>query len=154
MRGAGPAASCATCQGAVITSTYCSCSSTTLSQIYIYVREGALAASLVKDASERFNISLLAESISAVPLRNTDLILPERHPRMTLLGQAWGAARLGHEALSKLVPELFVDTTGWAFTFPLARLAGCRVACYVHYPTIRCVLEIVSPSLHPLPPLS
>jgi hypothetical protein len=33
-------------------------------------------------------------------------------------------------------PQLFVDTTGWAFTFPLARLAGCRVAAYVHYPTV------------------
>jgi alpha-1,2-mannosyltransferase len=44
--------------------------------------------------------------------------------------------RLGKEALSQLVPELFIDTTGWAFTFPLARLAGSKVACYVHYPTI------------------
>jgi hypothetical protein len=33
-------------------------------------------------------------------------------------------------------PQVFFDTTGWAFTFPLARLAGCKVACYVHYPTV------------------
>ena len=32
--------------------------------------------------------------------------------------------------------QLFVDTTGWAFTFPLARMAGSRVAAYVHYPFI------------------
>jgi ALG11 mannosyltransferase N-terminus len=32
--------------------------------------------------------------------------------------------------------QVFVDTTGWAFTYPLARLAGARVAAYVHYPTI------------------
>jgi hypothetical protein len=32
--------------------------------------------------------------------------------------------------------QVFVDTTGWAFTFPLAKLAGCKVACYVHYPTV------------------
>ena len=32
---------------------------------------------------------------------------------------------------------MFIDTTGWAFTFPVARLfAGCKVAAYVHYPTI------------------
>jgi alpha-1,2-mannosyltransferase len=50
--------------------------------------------------------------------------------------QALGAAALGREALSRRVPEVWFDTTGWAFTFPLARLAGCRVACYVHYPTV------------------
>ena len=31
---------------------------------------------------------------------------------------------------------MFIDTSGWAFTYPLARLAGAQVACYVHYPTI------------------
>lgn len=30
-----------------------------------------------------------------------------------------------------------VDTMGYSFTYPLFRyLGGCRVACYVHYPTI------------------
>ncbi len=29
-----------------------------------------------------------------------------------------------------------VDTSGWAFMYPLFRLAGCRVASYTHYPTI------------------
>lgn len=32
--------------------------------------------------------------------------------------------------------QVFVDTTGWAFTYPLAKLAGCRVGCYTHYPTV------------------
>ena len=31
---------------------------------------------------------------------------------------------------------MFVDTTGWAFTYPLAKLAGCKVSCYTHYPTV------------------
>ena len=29
-----------------------------------------------------------------------------------------------------------VDTSGGAFAYPLARLAGVRVAAYVHYPTV------------------
>ena len=41
-----------------------------------------------------------------VPLRRTALVLPETYPRFTLVRQAWGAAKLGHEALSKLVPEV------------------------------------------------
>ena len=31
---------------------------------------------------------------------------------------------------------MFVDTTGWAFTYPLARLAGCKVVAYTHYPMV------------------
>ncbi|GAX84154.1 hypothetical protein CEUSTIGMA_g11577.t1 [Chlamydomonas eustigma] len=104
-------------------------------KVAIYVREGVSSEQLVKEASHRFNISL-SNDITVVPLNHTSLVLPERYPRLTLLGQAWGATKLGHEALSKFVPEVFIDTTGWAFTFPLARLAGCRVACYVHYPTV------------------
>lgn len=29
-----------------------------------------------------------------------------------------------------------MDTSGWAFMYPLVRLAGVKVACYTHYPTI------------------
>ena len=32
--------------------------------------------------------------------------------------------------------QTWVDTSGWAFTYPLARLAGARVAAYTHYPTV------------------
>eukprot|EP00549_Striatella_unipunctata_P023041 CAMPEP_0118683028 /NCGR_PEP_ID=MMETSP0800-20121206/5808_1 /TAXON_ID=210618 ORGANISM="Striatella unipunctata, Strain CCMP2910" /NCGR_SAMPLE_ID=MMETSP0800 /ASSEMBLY_ACC=CAM_ASM_000638 /LENGTH=336 /DNA_ID=CAMNT_0006579473 /DNA_START=169 /DNA_END=1179 /DNA_ORIENTATION=+ len=41
------------------------------------------------------------------------------------------------KALRKLTPHVFFETTGCAFTFLVAKfLAGCRVATYVHYPTI------------------
>lgn len=39
-------------------------------------------------------------------------------------------------------PDFFAhaDSMGYAFTYPLFRiLGGCKVACYVHYPTIRCL---------------
>ena len=32
--------------------------------------------------------------------------------------------------------QIFVDTTGWAFTYPLAWLAGCKVVAYTHYPMV------------------
>lgn len=32
--------------------------------------------------------------------------------------------------------QVFIDTSGWAFMYPLVRLAGVKVACYTHYPTI------------------
>lgn len=58
-------------------------------------------------------------------------------PRFTLIGQSLGSIILGLEALLKLSPEVYLDTMGFAFTFPAAKwLCGSRVGCYVHYPTI------------------
>jgi alpha-1,2-mannosyltransferase len=71
----------------------------------IYARAGATAEKMVQDAASRFNVHL-DRPVSVVPLERTALVLPESYPRFTLLGQAWGAARLGHEALSKMVPEV------------------------------------------------
>lgn len=36
-----------------------------------------------------------------------------------------------------VAPDSYIDTTGAAFTLPLAKLLmGCTTGCYVHYPTI------------------
>ena len=43
----------------------------------------------------------------------------------------------GWEAIMKALPDVYVDTSGYAFTFPLFKMFGkCKVGCYVHYPTI------------------
>ena len=43
----------------------------------------------------------------------------------------------GWEALTAFVPDLYVDSMGYAFTLPVFRyLGGCKVASYVHYPTV------------------
>lgn len=105
------------------------------SQVIIYSGDGLTAQQLLKSAASNFNITV-TDKFKVVQLHNRHLLLPERYPRFTLLGQALGSVRLGYEALSNAVPEIFVDTTGWAFTYPLARLAGCRVVAYTHYPTV------------------
>lgn len=44
---------------------------------------------------------------------------------------------LGWEALMKCVPDVYIDSMGYAFTVPLFKyLGGCQIGCYVHYPTI------------------
>lgn len=54
-----------------------------------------------------------------------------------MIAESWGTARLAYHALGAVNPHAYVDTTGCAFTFLVARfLAGCRVGTYVHYPTI------------------
>ena len=75
-------------------------------------------------------------SFEVVPLRGREALLPNSYPRFTLLRQTLAAARVAAGALRRAVPALWVDSTGWAATFPVARLAGARVAAYVHYPTV------------------
>jgi alpha-1,2-mannosyltransferase len=58
------------------------------------------------------------------------------YPRFTIIGQSLGSMILAWEALSKLTPLIFLDTSGYAFTYVLARAAGSFVMCYTHYPTI------------------
>jgi alpha-1,2-mannosyltransferase len=44
---------------------------------------------------------------------------------------------LAFKALEARLPHIFIDTTGCAFTYCIARvLGGCLVGAYVHYPTI------------------
>lgn len=104
-------------------------------KVVVYSRVGPTAASLQEEARKRFNVHLI-HPIEVVPLRHSDYLSPKRYPRFTLIGQAWGSVRVGWEALEQLVPEVFIDTTGWSFTYPLARLAGSKVVSYTHYPTV------------------
>ncbi|KAF8273568.1 hypothetical protein EI94DRAFT_1769118 [Lactarius quietus] len=58
-------------------------------------------------------------------------------PRFTLVGQSLGSMYLAWEAMSKFVPDLYIDTMGYAFTFHVVSwLAGIPIGAYVHYPTI------------------
>ncbi|KAI3435747.1 hypothetical protein D9Q98_001805 [Chlorella vulgaris] len=104
-------------------------------KLAIYCGGGRSAEQLCEEVAIRFNLQLMP-TFQVVPLPGRDLLQPARYPRFTMLGQAAGSVRVGWQALQQLVPELWVDTTGWAFPYPLVRVAGARVAAYVHYPTI------------------
>lgn len=86
-----------------------------------------------------FGISLeeYGDYIHFIPLRSVSLLSPSMYPIFTLAGQAIGSLIVGMEALLRFPPDLFIDTTGFAFTLPLAKwLLGCVTVAYVHYPTI------------------
>ena len=89
---------------------------------------------------QRFNIVLPRtdrQFIDFIFLHRRRWVEAEGYPHFTLLGQSLGSLVLGFEALTNFVPDLYIDTMGYAFTMPLFRyLGGCRIACYVHYPTI------------------
>lgn len=97
---------------------------------------GVTGQQILEGARRRFNI-LLPRPVHFVFLRHRLLVEPGLFPHFTLLGQSVGSVFLGWEALTEFVPDIYIDSMGYAFTLPLFRyLGGCSVASYVHYPTI------------------
>ena len=91
---------------------------------------------ILSRAKERFNIQL-ERPIEFVYLTKRHWVEAEMWPYFTLLGQSIGSMLLGVEALWKFLPDVYIDTMGYAFTYPIFRfIGGCKVGCYVHYPTI------------------
>ncbi|XP_061170224.1 GDP-Man:Man(3)GlcNAc(2)-PP-Dol alpha-1,2-mannosyltransferase-like [Saccostrea echinata] len=100
---------------------------------------------IMQRAHQRFNI-VLQRPINFIFLTRRRWVEAYMYPYLTLLGQSLGSVLLGWEALWKCVPDIYIDSMGYAFTFPLFRYLGnCRVGCYVHYPTVSTdMLEKVS----------
>ncbi|XP_002720786.1 GDP-Man:Man(3)GlcNAc(2)-PP-Dol alpha-1,2-mannosyltransferase isoform X1 [Oryctolagus cuniculus] len=91
---------------------------------------------ILEGAFRRFNIRLV-HPVQFVFLKKRYLVEDSRYPHFTLLGQSLGSIFLGWEALMQCVPDVYIDSMGYAFTLPLFKyVGGCRVGSYVHYPTI------------------
>ncbi|KAJ4827914.1 asparagine-linked glycosylation protein [Turnera subulata] len=97
--------------------------------------------SLSARATDRFGVTLLAPP-EVVHLDKRKWIEESTYPRFTMIGQSLGSIYLAWEALCKFTPQFYFDTSGYAFTYPLARVFGCKVICYTHYPTIS--LDMIS----------
>ncbi len=97
---------------------------------------GVTGEQILTKAVQRFNIAL-PRTIDFVFLNRRRWVEADRYPVFTILGQSLGSLILGWEALMKFVPDIYLDTMGYAFTIPLFKyFGGCVVGCYVHYPTI------------------
>jgi alpha-1,2-mannosyltransferase len=108
-------------------------------RIAIFTGDHERGDEILSKAKERFGISIADPEgrIIFVRLRSRFLLEARCYPAFTLLGQSLGSMVVAVEALLRFNPEVFIDTMGCAFTFPVARyLFGCYVGCYVHYPTI------------------
>lgn len=97
--------------------------------------------SLLARAVDCFGVELLHPP-KVVHLYRRKWIEESTYPRFTMIGQSFGSVYLSWEALCKFTPLYYFDTSGYAFTYPLARIFGCRVICYTHYPTIS--LDMIS----------
>lgn len=103
----------------------------------VYTGDSASSSSILARAHERFAIKLNENDVEIARLQLRFLVEASTYPAFTLLGQSLGSIVLGLEALVAASPEVWIDTMGYAFAYPAARiLGGCKVAAYVHYPTI------------------
>jgi alpha-1,2-mannosyltransferase len=59
------------------------------------------------------------------------------YPFLTMLFQSLASVMVNVECLMRLTPDVYIDTTGVPYAYPLAKhVAGCQVMAYVHYPII------------------
>lgn len=102
---------------------------------HVFTGDGVPGEEILRRARQRFNVKV--EGVEFVQLKRRSWVEASTWRYFTLLGQSLGSLVLGLEALLKFNPDVYIDSMGYAFTLPLFRwLGGCRVGCYVHYPTI------------------
>ncbi|CAI7907885.1 unnamed protein product [Closterium sp. NIES-54] len=125
-----------------------------LAQCFVYTGDVASPDSLSERAHNLFGV-VLPRPVEVVRLSYRHLVEASLYPRFTLIGQSLGSMALALEAVLRRPPAVFVDTAGYAFSYPVVRLllggraaagggggkgegkgGGSLVVCYTHYPTI------------------
>jgi alpha-1,2-mannosyltransferase len=93
---------------------------------------------VVATVKSRFGITLEEHSLVFLYLSSRRFVLASTYPYFTLLGQSLGSLVLAYDAFQLLVPDIFVDTMGYAFAVAFCKYLFPKVptAAYVHYPTI------------------
>ncbi|EWC45903.1 hypothetical protein DRE_04910 [Drechslerella stenobrocha 248] len=103
----------------------------------VYTGDQASKSTILSNVRLRFDIPLDPTHVQFIHLQKRYLVSASTWPRLTLLMQSVGSLFLAAEAFAMLVPDVYIDTMGYAFTVLLAkRLFAIPTAAYVHYPTI------------------
>ena len=75
--------------------------------------------------------------IRFVYIRSRSLLEAQNYPVLTMLAQSLASIYVSLECFICHIPDVYIDTTGAAFTYPLAKfIMGCKIVAYVHYPII------------------
>ncbi|KAL0470575.1 alpha-1,2-mannosyltransferase [Neurospora intermedia] len=104
---------------------------------------------ILSRVEQRFNIHLHPPTVNFLYLSTRRWVLASTWPYFTLAGQSFGSLIMAWDAFSLLVPDIFVDTMGYAFALGFSRFLFRDVptAAYVHYPTISTdMLESLDPA--------
>ena len=110
-------------------------------RLVVYTGDDSLSKeAILERVRVRFQVILpddVVRRLDFVTISSRILLEGSRYPVLTMLGQSLGSMLVGLECLLRCVPDVYIDTTGAPFTYPLARLgARCLVGAYVHYPII------------------
>ncbi|KAM0282979.1 hypothetical protein ACHAQH_002790 [Verticillium albo-atrum] len=104
---------------------------------------------VTKTEMRRFNIDIHPPSLTLMYLSTKHLVLASTWTHFTLLGQSLGSMVMAWDAFQLLVPDVLVDTMGYAFVLGLSKLLFPTIptGAYVHYPTISTdMLESLDPA--------
>ncbi|KAI9805495.1 MAG: hypothetical protein M1825_000746 [Sarcosagium campestre] len=87
---------------------------------------------------DRFDITLHPPTVVFLYLTTRQYVHSSTYPHFTLLGQSLGSLVLAYDAFTLLVPDIFIDTMGYAFALALSKFffPHTPTGAYVHYPTI------------------
>ena len=104
----------------------------------VYTGDHEAKAEILRRMTERFNIQLDESRVFFRYLSARRWVLASTWPHFTLLGQSIGSLVLAMDAFSLLVPDIFIDTMGYAYALALAKFCfpDMPTGAYVHYPTI------------------
>ena len=109
-------------------------------QIIIYTGDiDAPTEEILQRVKQHFDIDVevYKNSITFIYLRSQFLLEAKYYKILTLLGQNLGSIIVGFEALVRFIPDIYIDSMGYAFTYPcFYYLASVPILSYVHYPTI------------------
>ncbi|KAK4610242.1 GDP-Man:Man(3)GlcNAc(2)-PP-Dol alpha-1,2-mannosyltransferase [Fulvia fulva] len=99
---------------------------------------GASREQILTNVRNRFNIHLNPARVVFLYLTTREWVLASKYPHFTLLGQSLGSLIMGWDAITLLVPDMFVDTMGYAFVIALVKwlFPSMPTGAYLHYPTI------------------
>ncbi len=118
-------------------------------QIIIYTGDTDITPNeILQDVKQYFDIDLevYKSSITFIYLQSRFLLEEKNYTKFSLLGSNIGSIIVGFEALIRFLPDIYIDSMGYAFTYPcLYYLASIPIISYLHHPTIRShILEKVT----------
>lgn len=94
---------------------------------------------VINKVRKQFKIDLTKyhDSIILINIKSRFLLEPQWYPIATMICQCLASIIVGIECILKLTPDVYIDTTGASFTYPITKLiCMCKTIAYVHYPII------------------
>lgn len=107
-------------------------------KIIIYTGDVNVSKSeILGNALDKFDIKIDETRVGLVYLKLRWLVDSKTWPVLTLLGQAIGSMILTIEAIHKLKPNIWIDTMGYPFSYPVVWLfLNVPIITYTHFPII------------------